>query len=313
MEKLPITKAGEKDLIEKLRQLKTKDRPEISQAIAEARAHGDLKENAEYHAAKEQQGFIEAKIQEIEHALGNAQVIDVKEIPETGRVVFGATIDLFDIANNKSITYKIVGNLESDPEAGLISIQTPIAQGLMGKNVGDEVADLSGWEFTNGVLYVFPDETFLSPGQFIVLVANAQFFATQYPDVHHCAVSGAPVLDLVDIDWVSNDFIPTVQQRGAAIIKARGLSSAASAANAAIEHMRDWSLGTNGGIVSMGIHSDGSYGIAEGLIYSYPVTCADGNYEIVQGLEINDFSKELMLSTEQELKDERDAIASLLP
>lgn len=137
--------------------------------------------------------------------------------------------------------------------------------------------------------------------------------ATQYPDVHHCAVSGTSVLDLVDIDWISNDFIPTVQQRGAAIIKARGLSSAASAANAAIEHMRDWSLGTNGGIVSMGVHSDGSYGIAEGLIYSYPVTCADGNYEIVQGLEINDFSKELMLSTEQELKDERDAIASLLP
>ena len=140
MEKLPITKAGEKDLTEKLRQLKTKDRPDISQAIAEARAHGDLKENAEYHAAKEQQGFIEAKIQEIEHALGNAQVIDVKEIPETGRVVFGATIGLYDIANNKSITYKIVGNLESDPEAGLISIQTPIAQGLMGKNVGDEVS-----------------------------------------------------------------------------------------------------------------------------------------------------------------------------
>ena len=120
--------------------MKTKDRPEISQAIAEARAHGDLKENAEYHAAKEQQGFIEAKIQEIEHALANAQVIDVKEIPETGRVVFGATIDLYDLNNDKSITYKIVGNLESDPEAGLISIHTPIAQGLMGKNVGDEVS-----------------------------------------------------------------------------------------------------------------------------------------------------------------------------
>ena len=118
--------------------MKTKDRPEISQAIAEARAHGDLKENAEYHAAKEQQGFIEAKIQEIEHALGNAQVIDVREIPETGRVVFGATIDLYDMTNDKSITYKIVGNLESNPEAGLISIQTPIAKGLMGKNVGDE-------------------------------------------------------------------------------------------------------------------------------------------------------------------------------
>ena len=97
MDKLPITKAGEKDLAEKLRQLKTKDRPEIAQAIAEARAHGDLKENAEYHAAKEQQGFIEAKIQEIEHALANAQVIDVKDIPETGRVVFGATIDLYDL------------------------------------------------------------------------------------------------------------------------------------------------------------------------------------------------------------------------
>ena len=140
MDKLPITKEGEKDLAEKLRQLKTKDRPEISQAIAEARAHGDLKENAEYHAAKEQQGFIEAKIQEIEHALANAQVIDVKDIPETGRVVFGATIDLYDLTNDKSITYKIVGNLESDPELGLISIQTPIAKGLMGKNVGDEVS-----------------------------------------------------------------------------------------------------------------------------------------------------------------------------
>ena len=139
MDKLPITKAGKKKLVEKLRQLKTKDRPEISQAIAEARAHGDLKENAEYHAAKEQQGFIEAKIQEAEHALANAQVIDVKEIPETGRVVFGSTIDLYDSTNDKAITYKIVGNLESEPAEGLISIQTPIAQGLMGKNVGDEV------------------------------------------------------------------------------------------------------------------------------------------------------------------------------
>ena len=139
MDKEPITLNGLNKLKEELTFLKEKKRPEIVAAIAEARAHGDLKENAEYHAAKEQQGFIEAKIQEIEHALANAQVIDVKEIPETGRVVFGATIDLYDITNEKSITYKIVGNLESDPEAGLISIQTPIAQGLMGKNVGDEV------------------------------------------------------------------------------------------------------------------------------------------------------------------------------
>ena len=139
MDKLPITKAGELKISKQLHQLKTKDRVEISQAIADARAHGDLKENDEYHAAKEEQGFIEAKIQEIEHALANAQVIDVKDIPETGRVVFGSTIDLYDIKNEKSLTYKIVGNLESDPSLGLISIQTPIAMGLLGKNEGDEV------------------------------------------------------------------------------------------------------------------------------------------------------------------------------
>jgi transcription elongation factor GreA len=139
MDKLPITKAGELKISKQLHQLKTKDRVEISQAIADARAHGDLKENAEYHAAKEEHGFIEAKIQEIEHALANAQVIDVKDIPETGRVVFGSTIDLYDIKNEKSLTYKIVGNLESDPSQGLISIQTPIAMGLLGKNEGDEV------------------------------------------------------------------------------------------------------------------------------------------------------------------------------
>ena len=139
MDKLPITKAGELKISKQLHQLKTKDRVEISQAIADARAHGDLKENAEYHAAKEEQGFIEAKIQEIEHALANAQVIDVKDIPETGRVVFGSTIDLYDIKNEKSLTYKIVGNLESEPSRGLISIQTPIAMGLLGKNEGDEV------------------------------------------------------------------------------------------------------------------------------------------------------------------------------
>jgi len=139
MDKLPITKAGELKLSQQLHHLKTKDRIEISQAIADARAHGDLKENAEYHAAKEEQGFLESKIQEIEHALANAQVIDVKDIPETGRVVFGSTIDLYDVNNEKSLTYKIVGNLESDPESGSISIQTPIARGLLGKNEGDEV------------------------------------------------------------------------------------------------------------------------------------------------------------------------------
>ena len=137
--------------------------------------------------------------------------------------------------------------------------------------------------------------------------------ATQYPDIHHCKVAGTAATDLVDKSWVVEDFIPTVQQRGAAIIKARGASSAASAANAAIEHMRDWALGTDGKIVSMGIHSDGSYGVEEGLIYSFPVVCSNGEYTIVQGLSVNEFSQDLMNKTETELKEERDAVASLLP
>jgi len=137
--------------------------------------------------------------------------------------------------------------------------------------------------------------------------------ATQYPDIHYCKVDGADASGLVDQDWVVGDFIPTVQQRGAAIIKARGLSSAASAANAAIEHMRDWALGTNGKIVSMAIPSDGSYGIPEGLMYSFPVTCEGGKYTIVQGLEINDFSRDLMDKTAAELSEERDGVKHLLP
>ena len=139
MSRVPLTKEGEILLKEKLSKLKFVERPQISQAIAEARAHGDLKENAEYHAAKELQGLSEAKISEIENALANAQVIDVKDIPETGRVVFGSTVKVYDINNDKEIIYKIVGNLESDPENGVISIETPIAKGLVGKHVDDEI------------------------------------------------------------------------------------------------------------------------------------------------------------------------------
>ena len=139
MSRIPITKDGELAIKEELSQLKFVERPKISEAIAEARAHGDLKENAEYHAAKELQGLIEAKISEIESALSNAQVIDVNEIPETGRVVFGSTVRIYDIDNDKEVTYKIVGNLESDPEKGDISIDTPIAKGLVGKFVDDEI------------------------------------------------------------------------------------------------------------------------------------------------------------------------------
>lgn len=140
MNRVPITKEGEVFLKEKLSRLKFVERPKISEAIAEARAHGDLKENAEYHAAKELQGLMEAKINEIESTLSNAQIIDVKEIPETGRVVFGSTVNLYDIDNDKELKYKIVGNLESNPEKGHISIDTPIAKGLVGKFVTDEVS-----------------------------------------------------------------------------------------------------------------------------------------------------------------------------
>ena len=138
--------------------------------------------------------------------------------------------------------------------------------------------------------------------------------ATQYPDLHHTQVSAELAIDRVDQDWYESDFIPVVQQRGAAIIKARGASSAASAANAAIAHMRSWALGSDDGDwVSMGVYSDGSYGITEGLIYSFPCVCKDGNWSIVQGLEINDFSREKMTATQQELIEERDAVQHLLP
>lgn len=138
--------------------------------------------------------------------------------------------------------------------------------------------------------------------------------ATQFPDLHPCRVNGQPAIDQISQEWYENEFIPKVQQRGAEIINARGASSAASAANAAIDHMRDWALGTeDGDWVSMGIYSDGSYGIQEGLIYSFPCTCKNGQWEIVQGLDINDFQRERMSATEQELAEERDAVKHLLP
>jgi len=138
--------------------------------------------------------------------------------------------------------------------------------------------------------------------------------ATQYPDIHHSTVDGKLAIDLVDHQWYEDQFIPTVQQRGAAIIKARGASSAASAANAAIAHMNSWALGTDANDwVSMGVYSDGSYGITEGLIYSFPCTCQDGDWKIIQGLEISDFSREKMTATENELNEEKEGVAHLLP
>ncbi len=136
---------------------------------------------------------------------------------------------------------------------------------------------------------------------------------TQYPDLNHATVGGKSALDMVDQSWYADKYIPRVAKRGAEIIDARGASSAASAANAALEHMRDWVLGTpDGDWTSMGIPSDGSYGIEEGLMYSYPVTCSGGEYSIVQDLEISAFSRERMDATAKELKEEQTAVAGLL-
>jgi malate dehydrogenase len=138
--------------------------------------------------------------------------------------------------------------------------------------------------------------------------------ATQYPDIFSAEVDGAKVASLInDQAWLEKDFIPTIQQRGAAIIQARGLSSAASAANAAMDHVRDWIHGTReGDWVSMGIASDGSYGIPEGVMYGYPVTCKNGAFQIVQGIDISEFSRSRMDATLKELQEERDSIKHLL-
>jgi malate dehydrogenase len=137
--------------------------------------------------------------------------------------------------------------------------------------------------------------------------------STQYPDVSHALVNGRPARDLVDQQWLEQYFIPTVQQRGAAVIKARGSSSAASAASAAIDHVRLWMQGTaEGDWTSMAVPSDGSYGIQEGVVYSFPVTCRQGEYQIVQGLGIDEFSRKRMDLTDKELREERDGVKSLL-
>ena len=139
MNKFPMTKAGETALREELERLKKVERPRIVQAIAEAREHGDLKENAEYHAAREQQSFTEGRIMEIEGKLGNAQVIDVTTIPKTGKVIFGTTIDLINLETDETVTYRIVGEDEADVKGNKISVTSPIARALIGKEEGEAV------------------------------------------------------------------------------------------------------------------------------------------------------------------------------
>jgi transcription elongation factor GreA len=139
MKRTPITLRGAESLRQELRKLKGEDRPNVIKAIAEARAHGDLSENAEYHAAREQQGFIEGRIQEIEFKLGNAEIIDVASMPKTGKVIFGATVDIEDEDTGAKVTYQVVGEDEADIRANRISFGSPIARALIGKEQGDVV------------------------------------------------------------------------------------------------------------------------------------------------------------------------------
>jgi transcription elongation factor GreA len=139
MTKFPMTVAGETGLRQELDRLKRVERPRVVQAIAEARAHGDLKENAEYHAAREQQSFIEGRIMEIEGKLSNAQVIDITSIPKTGRVIFGTTVDLVNLATGETVRYRIVGEDEADVKGNMISVGSPISRALVGKEEGDVV------------------------------------------------------------------------------------------------------------------------------------------------------------------------------
>ncbi len=139
MNKYPMTVSGEASLRQELDRLKRVDRPRIAEAIAEAREHGDLKENAEYHAAREQQSFTEGRIMEIEGKLASAQVIDISSIPCTGKVIFGSTIDLLNLETDETVTYRIVGEDEADVKSNLISVGSPIARALIGKDVGEVV------------------------------------------------------------------------------------------------------------------------------------------------------------------------------
>ena len=140
MSKIPMTKSGESSLRDELQRLKQVERPRIVAAIAEAREHGDLKENAEYHAAREQQGFCEGRIKDIEAKLSHAQVIDVTQIENTGKVIFGVTVTVINLETDQSVTYQIVGEDEADVKNGKISVTSPIARGLIGKEEGDEVS-----------------------------------------------------------------------------------------------------------------------------------------------------------------------------
>ncbi len=228
-----------------------------------------------------------------------------KDLLEANAAIFSAQGQALNAVANRSVKVLAVGN-PANTNALITQRNAP---------------DLSPRQFTamtrldhNRALAQLSNKVGCHTTEIHNLAVWGNHSATQYPDISHCTIQGRAAKEMVDQEWVRDDFIPTVQQRGAAIIQARGASSAASAASAAIDHMRDWALGTAPGEwTSMAIPSDGSYSIPEGLIYSFPVTCSGGDYQIVQGLEIDAFSRERMDATAQELDEEREAVKHLLP
>ena len=227
-----------------------------------------------------------------------------KDLLEANAQIFSAQGEAINKYSNRDIRVLVVGN-PANTNALIASSNAP---------------DIDRSRFTamtrldhNRAIAQLAAKTGTYVGDIRCMTIWGNHSASQYPDIYHATVAGQQAVDLIDEDWLAGEFIPTVQQRGAAIIEARGASSAASAASAAIDHVHDWSLGTpENDWVSMGIPTDGSYGIDEGIVYSYPVRCRDGDYEIVQGLDINEFSQTRMDATEAELREERAAIASLL-
>lgn len=227
-----------------------------------------------------------------------------KDLLEANAAIFSTQGKAINKVANRDIKVLVVGN-PANTNALIASANAP---------------DLDAGQFTamtrldhNRALSQLAEKTGAHTTEIKRMTIWGNHSNTQYPDISNAMVNGAAASGLVDQAWLESQFIPTVQERGAAIIKARGASSAASAAAAAIDHMRTWALGTaDGDWVSMAIPSDGSYGIEPGIMYSYPVTCRDGKYEIVQDLEISEFSRSRMDVTENELRQEREAIEHLL-
>ena len=254
---------------------------------------------------KAEEAFKDAEYALLVGARPRGPGMERKDLLEANAAIFSAQGKAINAVANKNIKVLVVGN-PANTNALIAQRNAP---------------DIDPRQFTamtrldhNRAMSQLSSQVGASINDVTQMTIWGNHSSTQYPDLYNALVNGSAAIDQVDQAWYETTFIPTVQQRGAAIIKARGASSAASAANAAIFHMRDWALGSPGSDwVSMGVYSDGSYGIEKGLIYSFPCVCRDGDWSIVEGLDINDFSREKMQATETELREERDAVSHLLP